>query len=77
MLTFRCFTAQNNDRTMQTSEIRLRLNKFVCYSCTKTCLPLAALYFIAQQNYAYQNKVTSQTTMVHVQFVTGILLIYF
>ena len=27
----------------------------------------------AQQNYAYQKKVTSQTTMSFVQFVTGIL----
>ena len=27
------------------------------------------------RHYAYQNKVTSKTTMSHVQFVTGILLI--
>ena len=30
---------------------------------------------VAQYNFANQNKFTSQTTMSHVQFVTGILLI--
>ena len=30
---------------------------------------------LAQQHAAYQNKVTSQTTMSHVQFTTGIQLI--
>ena len=29
----------------------------------------------AQSNFAYQNKVTSQATISHVQFLTGILLI--
>ena len=29
----------------------------------------------AKQNFAYQNKVAIQTTMSHVQFVTGILLV--
>ena len=35
-------------------------------STKKVCLP--------RKKYAYQNKVTSQTTTSHVQFVTGILL---
>ena len=34
------------------------------------------LYSAQFQNYAYQNKVTSQNTMSQVQFVTGILLIF-
>ena len=31
---------------------------------------------LAQQNYAYQNKITNQTVISHVQFVTGDLRIY-
>ena len=61
------------------------LSKPIQYMCTYKCLlpardltqfhnQRAALEQKVANSYAFQNKVTSQTTMMCVQFVTGILL---
>ena len=43
---------------------------------SKVFLCLSTKSSSAQKNFANQSKVTSQNTMLHVQFVTGILLIF-
>ena len=50
--------------------------KVVCFVCNpKTSAQFHRAASAHKQNYVYQNKVTSQTTMSHVQLVTGVLLI--